>query len=435
MINSKKTRKGAASFYIVAFSTLILMIIATSFATVIISEISRSSNDDLSQSAYDAALAGIEDAKVAFSNYRRCVEAGAAAATSRPTGSYTGSCAEIRYWMEHPDCYMVGHILGKIPNSAEGEVMVGEQSVGGAGGTVTTNQAYTCVKLDLDLTDYRATLSSEKMSQVVRLGVNNGGTNSVNKIRIGWYSVRNDNAAGLSYKNYNSGVKFGSLASSNGASVPPTLEVQLVQTSTSFNMSDFDKTTGNATDRATMYLVPSSSPVSNTTDKYIGAYNSGRNVVTAAQVVKTNDRSILNKPFAVYCPTGTSEEFYCITEIELPDAIGGARSNDTFMLGLSLPYQRPDTDFSVTLICNGGNTCGGISGGSIGGDTAVQIKNSQISIDSTGRANDLYRRVETRLETSDTPFGFSSPYYALQILGNGTTEKKMTVTSEYDFYF
>ena len=60
---NKKTKKGAASFYVVAFSTLILMIIATSFAAIIISEVTRTSNDDLAQSAYDSAMAGVEDAK------------------------------------------------------------------------------------------------------------------------------------------------------------------------------------------------------------------------------------------------------------------------------------------------------------------------------------------------------------------------------------
>ena len=49
-----KFKKGAASFYIVAFSTLILMILATSFAAVIISSLDRTANDDLSQSAYDS---------------------------------------------------------------------------------------------------------------------------------------------------------------------------------------------------------------------------------------------------------------------------------------------------------------------------------------------------------------------------------------------
>ena len=74
MTSTKKAfKKGAASFYIVAFSTLILMIIATSFAAIIISEITRTTNDDLSQSAYDSAMAGVEDAKLAFYNYQNCM--------------------------------------------------------------------------------------------------------------------------------------------------------------------------------------------------------------------------------------------------------------------------------------------------------------------------------------------------------------------------
>ena len=46
-----KFKSGAASFYVVAFSTLILTIIAASFATAIVAEITRTANDDLSQSA------------------------------------------------------------------------------------------------------------------------------------------------------------------------------------------------------------------------------------------------------------------------------------------------------------------------------------------------------------------------------------------------
>ena len=73
-IKKSKFKKGAASFYIVAFSTLIMVILATSFATVVMSETTRTSNDDLSQSAYDSALAGVEDAKVAFFNYQNCIK-------------------------------------------------------------------------------------------------------------------------------------------------------------------------------------------------------------------------------------------------------------------------------------------------------------------------------------------------------------------------
>ncbi len=74
--NKMSFKKGAASFYMVAFSTLILVIIVASFAAIIISAVIRASNDDLSQSAYDSALAGIEDAKLAYYNYRACIEQG-----------------------------------------------------------------------------------------------------------------------------------------------------------------------------------------------------------------------------------------------------------------------------------------------------------------------------------------------------------------------
>lgn len=432
----KQFKKGAASFYIVAFSTLILVIIATSFATVILSEVSRSENDDLSQSAYDSAMAGIEDAKVAFSNYRRCVEAEVTTG-SQPIGSGTSvSCSDIVWWMQHPDCYTVGHILGKIDKSENTEVTVGGTVITGSDGETTTNQAYTCVMVDTDLADYRATLNSNHMSQVIRAGVANGGTNNVSKVKISWYSVRADNRDFLKYSNYqNNRVTFGALNSSTIA-VPPTIEVQIVQTAPSFTLSQFDSVESGRTNRGTVYLVPSKTGVSGSSTNSIGAWTGSKNLITASQVVKTNNRAVSNKPFVVYCNPNTGDEFYCSAEIELPGVIGGGqRANDTFMIGVSLPYQKPDTDFSIELLCSDGSTCGGTSGGMIGSDTVVQIKNTQISIDSTGRANDLYRRVETRLETSDTAFGFGSPYYALQILGSGGATKDLTVTNEENFYF
>ena len=118
----RKFRKGAASFYIVSFSTLILVIIAASFATVIISEVTRSSNDDLSQSAYDSALVGVEDAKIAFANYQRCIESGHTQATSIGD-SNTVDCGSMITWMESPDCDMVGHMSGRLAPNQSGEVL------------------------------------------------------------------------------------------------------------------------------------------------------------------------------------------------------------------------------------------------------------------------------------------------------------------------
>ena len=111
MLFYKQYKKGAASFYIVAFSTLILMIVAISFAAVIISEVERTSNDDLSQSAYDSALAGIEDAKMAYYNYLNCKDKDG------------DNCKLINTLMnddterDADDCNMVWEMLGRKTSS------------------------------------------------------------------------------------------------------------------------------------------------------------------------------------------------------------------------------------------------------------------------------------------------------------------------------
>ncbi|MBO7657339.1 hypothetical protein J6S55_01710 [Candidatus Saccharibacteria bacterium] len=456
-------KRGAASFYIVAFSTLILTVIATSFAMVIVSEITRSMNDDLSQSAYDSALAGVEDAKVAYSNYRRCKEAGAVAAATKPSGAGSVTCGDILYWVEkEPDsCYTVARILGRIGKDEEKEVGLGGTEVSGTGGVKTTNQAYTCVKMKMTLNDYRATLSDNNAVRTVKAGVSGDLINDISKIRISWYSNRSN----FSPK-WNNQNKFPTIQS---LAAPPTLEFKLVQTAEEFRLADFDLTGDGVTDRATLYLVPQNS--------------TGTNFISKNDVVKTNNRAQTNKPFKVNCKDGQTSEFYCSVDIELPspaaskplktDVEGGDidwsevgdgdsvifggnqflpigeligidepalpanRNSDTFMFTVSLPYRQPETDFAIEVFCNTSSTkCAEVLGGAgESTDKAVTMSDVQISIDSTGRANDLYRRVETRLETSDATYASSFPYYALQILDkNKETKKNMTVNYECNFY-
>ncbi len=57
-------KKGAAAIYVVIFTATLLSIIALSFVRLMLSEMSRTTNYSLSQSALNSALAGIEDAKI-----------------------------------------------------------------------------------------------------------------------------------------------------------------------------------------------------------------------------------------------------------------------------------------------------------------------------------------------------------------------------------
>ena len=189
MFNFKKFREGAASFYIVAFSTLILLVVATSFAAIIISEITRTSNDDLSQSAYDSAMAGIEDAKLAYYNYQNC-----------KVSPSNAKCNEIIKYVEHPEkgdeCNMVGNILGRSTEIQEYTET----------NTISNNmqQEYTCVMLQTKTKGIESTLNSVNSMRVYELNfadiekedgtIDTSGetiATRITKAKISWFSGAN----------------------------------------------------------------------------------------------------------------------------------------------------------------------------------------------------------------------------------------------------
>lgn len=444
-----KKHTGAASFYIVTIATLLLSIIVMSFAMIALSESNRTTDSDLSQSAYDSALAGIEDAKVAILNYQSCLNQGYSAASSITKDGNT-TCEEIIYIMEHPDCDMVGHILNRIPENESGEVLV-QESVTNKN---NMEQAYTCVKISNTVNEYRGTLSSAQASRIVPLKVDNA--DQIKSIKISWLS--DTDTTNFKYNNILSttgAVKFPTLTSSQIAT-PPTISVQLIQTAMTFNLDSFDVSrvdsngkTG-TTNRGTLYFVPS-----NKKKAKHDYYNSSAQVITKEEdasyyditsdnillnndsinFVTSNDKTSRNVPITVYCPENSGQEFACSTSIEVPRPVVGpdgstARSPETFMLVLSLPYGQPDTDFAVEVCTDSSCTSIDAAAEKTEGNNSVAFKDAQISIDSTGRANDLYRRIETRIEEYDEYFPVTM--YALTLTGaDNTIVKTIETTAEH----
>ena len=440
----KKFKKGAASFYIVAFSTLILMIVAMSFAAVIISEVTRTSNDDLSQSAYDSALAGVEDAKLAFYKYQSCKAAEPNITPAADNGDGDLTCAEIvSYVEESGSCDMVAKILGRDTGDDVG-VAVEE----GAGNNMA--QFYTCVKFSDTLGDYRSTLSASNLIKVMRAKFDNGvHAKDIARVRVSWYSEVDQT---FNYNNYNSsvGVYYPRLGATRPAT-PPTISIAGLQTAGGFTLSDFEITRGNTTDKWMVYLTPVDSQTAAAAGKDGNfnktSYSNGVSQIGVDALLKSNDKTRENLPYGVYCNPDAEGEFACSVEITLPGVVnGGDRNDDTFVFVVGLPYGNPSTDFSLEFFCANGAQCGEDAAerdetmASDGGSRRATLKGVQVQVDSTGKANDLFRRVETRLEdTNDFALSIMGP---LELFGetndgsgsgNYALKKDYTVVCEYNF--
>ena len=124
-------------------------------------------------------------------------------------------------------------------------------------------------------------------------------------------------------------------------------------------------------------------------------------------------------PKLVSC--GYKDGFRCRTTIALPATYGRTttsypketRAEDTFMIRVSLPYNTPSTDFSIT-------PCKTIVDGHCG--EYAKWTGHQFIVDSTGRASTLYRRVTARIDAINTVFIY--PDYAAQTVGNDATVEK-----------
>lgn len=350
----RKFKQGAASFYMVAIATLVLVIIATSFAAIMIAEINRTSNDDLSQSAYDAAVAGVEDARLAYYNYKNCVKSGG------------GACEK---YIGDDKCNSFVRELGRGDNESEVKVQEGSGN--------DMDQAYTCTKIDLGSYDYLSSLNDENPTRVVKVKLAEGDAKDVKAVKMSW------------------GGKNGEVVEVDEL---PTLEVGLLQTGGStFIMDSFDVTKSDETNRGTVFLEP--------TGDDGGDIVSRGGVIAKEVFLKSNDKRAQNVPSRVHCDKGFEPE--CSVIVALPEPVDGDRNDDTFMLMWSKIGGVYDVDVVMELCKN--NDCSEVSGEPEDADGRTRL-DMQVVIDSTGRANDLYRRVEVRLEKEDTS---SQRIYAL----------------------
>lgn len=400
MITTKGQYKtGGASLYVVIFTTLLLGIITLGFIRIMISEARQTTDFDLSQSAYDSALAGVEDAKVALLAYQDCI--------SKGDINDSDYCRRIVTAMRAPgyeeNCDIVREMLGRT--GGENNETVIESGTDGTGADM--DQAYTCVRIAGDTDDYSSDLSENNRVRLIPLRpVDNA---SIASVRFSWFS-ENDSAGAANVPSMNSvdtantnrtgfdGRNTGWFEDVNTTTTPitpPAVELQLIQSAASFTLSQLDTNSGNNTNRGTLILAPSNIGLK------LPSQGGSALAANANEGFPASADKAANNPVPVYCdPSGSP--YRCAIEIKLPQPIGGSRNMASSFLRVSLPYGMPTTDFEVTLLDTSGNI--------------LKFNGVQAKIDSTGRANDLFRRVEARVEMVDVYFPF--PEFTLTLTGS-----------------
>lgn len=380
---------GAVSIFIVIFTALLVTVISVSFIRLMVQTQQQSVTADLSQSAYDSALAGVEDAKRLLVTYQKdCVQSSAPA-------ERCGVLEQLLRVTNPCDTIQRANIEG-APGETEVLIMRGE-------GDRALDQAYTCVKIMIETNDYIGSVN-RGASRLIPLK----GTSNFNEVVLEWYSQvdlqNSDDTPGerqVTLPELSDGLSLPKL-NDWPTNRPSLMRAQLIQFGSSFKLSDFDKTSDGQSNAHTLFLYPLAT---------------GRDTIEFAEDTRLSQDAGVLQPVTCdpnFSSSTTDKNYACRIVLRLPNAVGVSDAARTAYLRLD-PVYNSLTHFSVNLQNNG---------------TLVKFKDVQPIVDSTGRANDLFRRVQSRVELENDLFPY--PESAIDI--TGTLCKTFLVTDNPNDY-
>ena len=359
MTHSKQS--GLVSIIVVMFTAILLMVVSTGFIRIMVQEESRASNNNLSRTAYESAVAGVEDGKRAI---MACQRGGSASAACKAIAAKR--CSTIQD----------AGIISSISNTA-----ITIKS--GTNLQYISGQAYTCVLIDSQTSDVVYSLK-EGSSRVVPLRVNK----DTSMIRLQWM-MKND--------------KVSTISSADGgdtlpkrvewpADAPALLRIQaVVPESTTVNgQQSFDSSIV-----STAFLRPS-------------GIRAPRNLLDSTTFNVVAPQSVRAAGSATNATAGVSpitcsaeafdnHQYACSAYVTLPRNL--VAGNPMAFLRITSIYNDTDVRLSFDNI----------------GDGTIKFDGVQPKVDSTGRAGDVYRRVSSRISSSSN---INYPESAVDITGS-----------------
>lgn len=335
-INTSK-QQGGVSLFVVIFAALLLSVVTVSFIQLMLSDQRQATDSDLSQSARDSAMAGVEDAKRVLLRKLEC------------GSDVSGVCGRVASAVNAGQCNTITRALDGGTSTAERRVATGASDD-------SLEQAYTCVVISPNTDDYIAPGVQADDAVVVPLA----GVSSFNRVKLRWFTAADAGSSTAQLPSFAPDLP----TTASGAwtvRTPALLRAQFMQTSGTFSLDDF-----NNDNAKTLFLYPASAGATGEINYSLDGRRSG----SAA-------------PQPVECRTDLSANAYaCEMTLVLPNPVGGtAATRANAFVRLSPLYNA--SSIQVELY-NGTNR--------------VQFNGVQPSIDATGRAADVFRRVETRVE-------------------------------------
>ena len=362
-------QSGAVSIFVVVFTSLFVTIITVSFVGLMIRGQQQATNADLSNSAYDAAQAGVEDAKRLLLKYRQCLRSMTA----------HSDCNTVVNLFANPDCNMVRQ--GLTGDTGNDEMPIQSSS----GADVTSgqlDQAYTCVVINYTADSKELELADGESALIP---IESGGA-SYNRVNISWFVRDQVNFQNLSLPGSTTELPTKAQWMNVGAgnTRPPIVRAQWIQHSGSFNVTDFDS------DRTENFKL-----VSNTNTLFLYPNSFATSVDKFTDDNRSATSPGLKSPDQVYCNASgySAGQYACSVDLDLPDPINNTGARTGYLL-LSPYYNSTRVKISLK-------------------NTNDPVSIVAPTIDATGRANDLFRRVKVGVS-----FSGSYPSAAFDISGN-----------------
>jgi len=380
-------QRGAVSLFVVIFAALLMTVVTVGFVQLMLKDQQQATSSDLSQSAYDSAQAGVEDAKRLLVLDQSC-KAGLAAPSVNCTAIANALIPVPGTSETTCDTLSKAGLVG----STNDETII-QQSTGD--NAAKLDQAYTCVKIAVNTDNYKGQIDANQSTVIPITGVSD-----FDSVEVSWFS-RDDvssatNSPDIGFPTTGADVSLPPVGSKWQINYPALLRTQLMQMGSGFKLSDFDDSQpGNKSDANTLFLYPSSTGLTNKDF----ALDARRGSTGTPQQVKCNTSFV-------------DGEYACKATIQLPDPINGSTAQRNAYLRLSALYN--GAHYSIQLKS---------------GATYVKFSGVQPEVDSTGRANDIFRRIKARVELKGD---FTYPEAAIDLQGNLC--KNFTITDAEDGY-